>query len=79
MLSTVWAKFDRRYLTQQYLYFLLRHRIGTLVFILLSTVLFGYLAVKYTRVHTDFFELYPPPIPIFSCIKSIATCSAQPT
>ena len=60
MLSTVWAKFDRRYLTQQYLYFLLRHRIGTLVFILLSTTLFGYLAVKYTRIHTDFFELYPP-------------------
>lgn len=27
MASTLWSKLDRRHLTQQYLYFLLRHRL----------------------------------------------------
>ena len=55
-------RFDRRYLTQQYLYFLLRHRFGVCVFILLGSLFFGYHAPN-LRVHTDFFELYPPSHP----------------
>lgn len=60
--STLWAKMDRRYLTQQYLYFLLRHRLGVCVFILLGTLFFGYHAF-HLRVHTNFFDLYPPSHP----------------
>src|SRR5713101_3005888 len=62
MLSTLWTKLDRRHLTQQYLYFLLRHRFGVCVFILLGSLLFGYTAFR-TRIHTDFFALYPPSHP----------------
>src|SRR5947208_4562582 len=62
MSSTLWAKLDRRYLTQHYLYFLLRHRLGVCLFILLGSVFFGYQACR-LRVHTDFFDLYPPSHP----------------
>src|SRR5690606_13275285 len=58
----MWAQFDRRYLTQQYLYFLLRHRLGVCVFIFLGTVFFGYQAFQ-LRVYTNFFDLYPPSHP----------------
>ncbi len=58
----MWAKLNRRYLTQQYLYFLLRHRSSVCVFILLGSLVFGYWALQ-TRVHTDFFDLYPPSHP----------------
>src|SRR5437762_1861714 len=58
MLSTLWAKLDRRYLTQHYLYFLLRHRFSVCLFIQLGTLLLGYEAL-HLRVHTDFFNLYP--------------------
>ena len=57
-----WEKFDRRYLTQQYLYFLLRHRFGVCVFILIGTLFFGYQALS-LRIHTNFFDLYPPSHP----------------
>jgi predicted RND superfamily exporter protein len=53
---------DRRILTQRYLYFLLRHRFAVCTFILLGTLLFGY-SVARLRVHTDFFDLYPPAHP----------------
>ena len=53
------AKLDRRYVTQQYLYFLLRHRLGVCLFILVGSLFFGYQAFR-LRVHTDFFDLYPP-------------------
>ena len=53
---------DRRALTQRYLYFLLRHRFAVCAFILLGTLLFGYSVVR-LRVHTDFFDLYPPAHP----------------
>lgn len=59
---TVWAKLDRQYLTQQYLYFLLRHRVGVCVVILLGTLFFGYHAFQ-VRVYTSFFDLYPPSHP----------------
>jgi len=62
MRSNLWEKLDRRRLTQQYLYFLLRHRFGVCVFILLGTLFFGY-QVSRLRVHTDFFDLYPPKHP----------------
>ena len=55
-------RFDRRYLTQRYLYFLLRHRVGVCLFILLGSLFFGYHAFN-LRIHTDFFELYPPSHP----------------
>ena len=57
-----WEKFDRRYLTQQYLYFLLRHRFGVCMFILAGTLFFGYQAFS-LRIHTNFFDLYPPSHP----------------
>ncbi|MBM4258738.1 MAG: hypothetical protein FJ147_22910 [Deltaproteobacteria bacterium] len=53
---------DRRALTQRYLYFLLRHRLAVCIFIVLGTILFGY-SVTRLRVHTDFFDLYPPAHP----------------
>ncbi len=53
---------DRRALTQRYLYFLLRHRFAVCVFIVLGTLFFGYSA-SHLRVHTDFFDLYPPAHP----------------
>ncbi len=59
MAANFWAKFDRRHLTQQYLYFLLRHRLGVCIFITLGTLFLGYQALQ-LRVHTDFFNLYPP-------------------
>lgn len=59
MATNFWAKFDRRHLTQQYLYFLLRHRLGVCIFIALGTLFLGYQAM-HLRVHTDFFNLYPP-------------------
>lgn len=62
MATSFWAKFDRRHLTQQYLYFLLRHRIGVCIFIALGTLFLGYQATR-LRVHTDFFNLYPPSHP----------------
>lgn len=62
MPSTLWEKFNRRRLTQQYLYFLLKHRTGVCIFILIGSLLSGYLALR-TRVHTDFFDLYPPSHP----------------
>lgn len=62
MQSSVWAKLDRRYLTQQYLYFLLRHRFGVCLFIFLGTLFFGYQAI-HLRVYTNFFDLYPPAHP----------------
>lgn len=68
MPSTVWAKFDRRYLTQQYLYFLLRHRVGVCLFILLGTLFFGY-QVFHLRIHTDFFQLYPASHPYIRLYK----------
>ena len=58
----MWAKFDRRYLTQQYLYFLLRHRLGVCIFIFIGTVFFGYQAF-HLRIYTNFFDLYPPSHP----------------
>lgn len=62
MASTLWGKLDRRQLTQQYLYFLLRHRLSVCVFITLGTLFLGYEALR-LRVHTDFFNLYPPSHP----------------
>lgn len=62
MRSSIWGKLDRRYLTQHYLYFLLRHRLGVCIFIVLGTLFFGYQASR-LRVHTDFFDLYPPAHP----------------
>lgn len=59
---TKWAKWDRRYLTQQYLYFLLRHRVKVCLLIILGSLFFGYQAF-HLRVHTDFFDLYPPSHP----------------
>jgi uncharacterized protein len=59
MESSAQSKWDRRYLTQQYLYFLLRHRLGVCIFIALGTLFLGYQAMQ-LRVHTDFFNLYPP-------------------
>lgn len=59
MAKNFWAKFDRRHLTQQYLYFLLRHRLGVCILITLGTLFLGYQAT-HLRVHTDFFNLYPP-------------------
>lgn len=59
MASNAQTKWDRRYLTQQYLYFLLRHRLGVCIFITLGTLFLGYEATR-LRVHTDFFNLYPP-------------------
>lgn len=53
---------DRRALTQRYLYFLLRHRFAVCGAILLGTLFFGY-SVTQLRVHTDFFDLYPPAHP----------------
>ncbi|MGE4092502.1 MAG: RND family transporter [Candidatus Binatia bacterium] len=53
---------NRRHLTQRYLYFLLRHRFGVCVGVLLGTLLFGYSAFQ-LRIHTDFFDLYPPSHP----------------
>ena len=54
--------FDRRHLTQLYLYFLLRHRAGVCLFILLGSLFFGYHALN-LHIHTDFFDLYPPSHP----------------
>lgn len=68
MLSTVWAKLDRRYLTQQYLYFLLRHRVGVCLCILVGTLFFGYHAFQ-VRVYTNFFDLYPPSHPYIQLYK----------
>lgn len=62
MASTLWSKLDRRHLTQQYLYFLLRHRLAVCLFILCGTLFLGYQALS-LRVHTDFFNLYPPSHP----------------
>jgi predicted RND superfamily exporter protein len=62
MASTFWSKLDRRHLTQQYLYLLLRHRLAVCLFILCGTLFLGYEAVS-LRVHTDFFNLYPPSHP----------------
>src|SRR4030095_13551881 len=59
MESSAQSKWDRRYLTQQYLYFLLRHRLGVCIFITLGTLFLGYQAL-HLREHTDFFSLYPP-------------------
>ena len=42
--------------------FLLRHRFGVCVGILLGTLLFGYSAFR-LQIHTDFFDLYPPAHP----------------
>lgn len=53
---------ERRALTQRYLYFLLRHRFAVCLFIVLGTLLFAY-SVTRLRVHTDFFDLYPPAHP----------------
>lgn len=62
MLGNAVRGFDRRILTQRYLYFLLRHRFGVCLCILLGTLLFGYNASR-LRIHTDFFDLYPPAHP----------------
>lgn len=53
---------DRHSLIQHYLSFLLRHRVGVCLGILLGTLFFGYNAFR-LRIHTDFFDLYPPAHP----------------
>lgn len=53
---------DRHSLIQRYLSFLLRHRVGVCLGILLGTLFFGYNAFR-LRIHTDFFDLYPPAHP----------------
>ncbi len=62
MLGNTVRGLDRRLLTQRYLHFLLRHRFGVCLCILLGTLLFGYSASR-LRIHTDFFDLYPPAHP----------------
>lgn len=62
MLGNTVRGLNRRILTQRYLYFLLRHRFGVCLCILLGTLLFGYSASR-LRIHTDFFDLYPPAHP----------------
>jgi predicted RND superfamily exporter protein len=68
----VWTKIDRRYLTQQYLYFILRHRLGVSLFILLGTLFFGHQA-SHLRIHTNFFDLYPPSHPYIQLYQQYRT------
>ena len=79
MESSAQSKWDRRYLTQQYLYFLLRHRLGVCIFIALGTLFLGYQAMQ-LRVHTDFFNLYPPGHPyiqLYQQYRQMAVCSLE--
>lgn len=55
-------RLDRQSLTQQYLSFLLRHRVSVCLGILLGTLFFGSHAFR-LQIHTDFFDLYPPAHP----------------
>ena len=49
----------RRYI-ENYLFFLLRHRLAVSIVTALLTIVLGTFAYTHTKVFTNFFDLYPP-------------------
>ncbi|MBI2059370.1 MAG: MMPL family transporter [Nitrospirae bacterium] len=55
-------------MTARYLAFVLRHRVAALAFAILGTIFFGY-ELSRVRIHTNFFELYPPRHPFIKVYR----------